>query len=74
MNIQQLRTNETSKANHLIDDFANDVNAESMRVCDTEQYGWIAPRHFDGVIFGISILMVLFLIASVIAIAFYTVT
>jgi hypothetical protein len=74
MNVQQLRTNETSKANPLIDDFADDVNAESRRVFDTEQYGWIAPRHFDSVIFGISITMVLFLIACFIAIAFYTIT
>jgi hypothetical protein len=74
MNIRQLRTNETSKANPLIDDFADDVNAESRRVFDTEQYGWIAPRDFDSVIFGISITMVLFLIACFIAIAFYTIT
>jgi hypothetical protein len=74
MNIQELRTNEASIENHPITDVVNDVNAESKRVFDTEQYGWIAPRHFDGVIFGISILMVLFLIASVIAIAVYSVT
>jgi hypothetical protein len=74
MNILKPRTNETSKANHLIADFDNDVNAESKRVFDAEQYGWIARRPFDDVIFGISILMVLFLIASVIAVAFYTVT
>jgi hypothetical protein len=73
MNIQHLRTNETGKANHLIADFANDVNAECTRVVDTEKYGWIR-RRFDDVIFWISIFMVLFLIASVISIAFYTVT
>ena len=74
MNIQLLRTNETSKATHLIADFAKDVGVECKRVVDTEQYGWIARRHFDDVIFGISIFMVLFLIVSVIAVAFYTVT
>jgi len=74
MNIRQLRTNETSTANHLIADFPNDVNAESKIVVDTEKSGSIGRRHFDDVICGISIFTVLFLIASVIAIAFYTVT
>jgi hypothetical protein len=73
MNIQQLRTNETSKANHLIVDFAKDVNAEYQHVVHTEQHGSIARHHFDDVIFGLSIFMMLFLIASVIATAFYTV-
>ena len=72
MSIRQLRTNETSKANHLIADFAKDVNAECQHVVHTEQYGAIAPRHFDDVTFGLSIFMMLFLIASVIAIAFYS--
>jgi hypothetical protein len=72
MNIQQLRTNETGKANHLIVDFANDVNAECQHVVRTGRHGSIARRHFDDVIFGLSIFMMLFLIASVIAIAFYT--
>jgi hypothetical protein len=72
MNIQLLRKNETSKTTHLIADFDKDVGVECKRVVDTEQYGWIARRHFDDVIFGIS--MVLFLIVSVIAVAFYTVT
>ena len=74
MNIRHFRTNEISKANHLIADFANDVNAESKRVGDTEKSALIGHRHFDDVICGISIFTVLFLIASVIAIAFYTVT
>ena len=74
MNVQQLRTNETSKADHHIADFAKDVNAESKRVVDTGKYGLIVRRYLDDVIFGISIFMVLFLIASVIAIGFYTVT
>jgi hypothetical protein len=73
MNIQQLRTNETSKANHLIADFAKDVNAECQHVVHTEHYGSIARRHFDDVTFGLSIFMMLFLMASVIATAFYTV-
>jgi menaquinone-dependent protoporphyrinogen IX oxidase len=74
MDIQLLRTNETGKATHLIADSAKDVGVECKRVVDTEQYGWIARRHFDDVIFGISIFMVLLLIVSVIAVAFYTVT
>jgi hypothetical protein len=74
MNIQLLRTNETSKATHLIADFAKDVGVECKRVVDTEHYGWIARRHFDDVIFGITIFMVLFLIVSVITVALYTVT
>jgi hypothetical protein len=73
MNIRQLRTNETSKANQLIADFAKDVNAECQHVGDTEQYESIAHRHFDDVTFGLSVFMMLFLIASVIATAFYTV-
>lgn len=73
MNIQQLRTNEASKANHLIADFAKEVTAESKHVGDTEQYRSITRRHFDAVTFGLSIFMMLFLIASVIATAFYTV-
>jgi hypothetical protein len=73
MNIQELRTNEASNENHLIGDFAKHANAECEHVLDTEQYGRIACR-FDDVIFAISISCVLFLIASVIAIAFYTVT
>jgi hypothetical protein len=73
MNIQQLRTNETSKANHLRADFAKDVNAKCQDVVHTEQYGAIARRHFDDVTFGLSIFMMLFLMASVIATAFYTV-
>jgi hypothetical protein len=73
MNIQELRTNEASNENHLIGDFVKDANAEYGHVLDTEQYGGIAGR-FEGVIFAISISLVLFLIASVIAIAFYTVT
>ena len=42
MNIRQLRTNETGKANYLIADFAKDVTAGSKRVVDTEKY-----RHFS---------------------------
>ena len=72
MNIEQLRTNEISNANHPMADFANDVNAECKLLVDTEKYGWLR-RRFDDVLFGLSIVMVLFLIASVIAIAFYTV-
>ena len=73
MNIRQLRTNETGKANHLIADFAKDVNAECQHVVHTERHGSIARRHFDDVIFGLSIFMMLFLMAAVIATAFYTV-
>jgi hypothetical protein len=73
MNIQQLRTNETSKANHLIAAFAKDVNAECQHLVHTEQYGSIGRRHFADVTFGLSIFMMLFLMASVIAIAFYSV-
>jgi hypothetical protein len=73
MNIRQLRTNETSNANHLTADFAKDVNVKSKHVGDTEQHWSIARRHFDDVTFGLSIFMMLFLIASVIATAFYTV-
>ena len=72
MNIRQLRTNETSKANHLIADFARDVNA-GQHVVHTQRYGSIARRHFDDFTFGLSIFMMLFLIASVIATAIYTV-
>ena len=72
MNIRQLRTNETSKANHLIADFARDVNA-GQHVVHTQCYGSIARRHFDDFTFGLSIFMMLFLIASVIATAIYTV-
>jgi hypothetical protein len=71
MNIRQLKT---STANHLIADFTNDLNAESKRVVDTENYGSIGHRNFDDLISGISIFTVLCLIAFVIAIAFYTVT
>ena len=70
MNIRQLKT---STANHLIADFANDVNDEPRRAVDKENYGSIGHRGFDDVIFGISIFMVLCLIGFVIAIAFYTV-
>jgi hypothetical protein len=49
MNIQQLRTNETSKANDLISDFVKDVNVQPKRVVDTEKYGWMGRRHFDDV-------------------------
>jgi hypothetical protein len=72
MNIQQLRATEICKANHLIADFDKDVNADCGSGVDTEKYCWIR-RRFEDVIFGISIFMVLFLLASVIAIAFYTV-
>ena len=71
MNIRQLKT---STANHFIADFANDVNAEPQHAADTENYGAIRHRNFDDVISGISIFIVLCLIAFVIAIAFYTVT
>ena len=70
MNIRQLKT---STANHLIADSTDDVTAESKRVVDTENYGSIGQRNFDDVISGISIFMMLCLIAFVIAIAFYTV-
>jgi hypothetical protein len=73
MNIQQLRTNETSKTNHLIADFDKKVNAECQHAVHTKLYGSIARRHFDNVTFGLSIFMMLFLMASVIATAFYTV-
>jgi hypothetical protein len=73
MNIQELRTDEISKANHLLPGFAKDMIAECKRVADTEECGWI-QRRLEDFIFGISIVMVLFLVASVIAIAFYTVT
>ncbi len=74
MNIQQVRTNAVSNVNHHISNSAKNVNAEYKHVVDTERYGSIARRHFDDVAFGLSISMMLFLIASVIAIAFYTVT
>jgi hypothetical protein len=68
-----IRQHKASTSNHLIASFTNDVNAESKRVVDTENYGSIGHRNFDEVIFGISIFMLLCLIAFVIAIAFYTV-
>jgi hypothetical protein len=74
MKIQLISNNYTINTTHLLADFDKDVGVECKRVVDTEQYGWIALRHFDDVIFGISIFMVLFLIVSVIAVAFYTVT
>ena len=74
MNIQQLRTDETSKPNHLISDFARDVNVEGKHVVNTEQYGAMARRHFDDVAFGLSLFIMLFLIASVVAITAYTVS
>jgi hypothetical protein len=52
---------------HLIAEAASDLNAKFDRVL----YGRIAHRHFDDIICGISILIVLFLIASVIAVSFY---
>jgi hypothetical protein len=52
-------------------DFA-DVHAEGKHVVDTEQYVSMARRYFDDVAFGLSIVMMLFLIASVLAIAVYT--
>ena len=72
MNILKLGKNGTLKAN-LTADFDTDGNADSTRAFVPEEYGWIA-RHLDDVIFGFSILLVLFLIASVIAIACYTIT
>jgi len=60
--------------NPLIANSAKNVNAEYMHVVDAERYESMARRHFDDVAFGISISIMLFLIASVIAIAFYTVT
>ena len=74
MNLQQLRTNTVSNVNPLIANSAKNVNAEYKHGVDTERYGSIARRHFDDVAFGLSISMMLFLIAFVIAIAFYTVT
>ena len=73
MNIQEFRMNEASTENHLIGDFARHANAECEHVLDAERYGRITCR-FDDFIFAISVSLVLFLIASVIAIAFYTVT
>jgi hypothetical protein len=73
MNIQRLKTDETSKASLLIADFARAVNAEGKHVVETEQYGLTARRHFDDAAFVLSIFMMLFLIASVLAIALYTV-
>jgi hypothetical protein len=73
MNIQQHRMDETSKASHLIADFTKAVNAEGKHVVDTERYGLMARRHFDDAAFVLSIFMMLFLIASVLAIALYTV-
>jgi hypothetical protein len=60
--------------NYLIANSAKNINAECKHVFDAERYGSIARRQFDNVAFGLSISMMLFLIASVIAIAFYTVT
>ena len=40
---------------------------ECQHVVETEQYGSIARRHFDDVTFGLSIFIMLFLIASAIA-------
>ena len=74
MNIRQLRTIETNDANNVVAEFAKDVNAERQHMGDTEQFGLLARRHFDDATFGLSILMMLFLIASVIATAFYTVS
>jgi hypothetical protein len=66
MNTQELRANEATNEDYLIGYFAKHANAEC-------EHGRIA-RRFDDVIFTISISLVLFLIASVIAIAIYTVT
>ena len=74
MSIEQLRTNVTSEENDLIVSFAKDVTTDCKHVVDTEQWGLITRRYFGDLIFGFSIFMMLFLIASVIAIAFYTVT
>jgi hypothetical protein len=60
MNIQRVEPNE-------------DGNAEYEPILDTAQYGRI-PCRFEDFIFAISISSLLFLIASVIAIALYTVT
>jgi hypothetical protein len=73
MKIRQLKTNEASKANHLTADFAKDGNAKCRHVSDTDQHGSIRRRHFEDATFGLSIFMMLFLMASVIATAFYTV-
>lgn len=73
MNIQQLRTNETGKASHFIAEFAEAVNAEDKHIVETEQYALMARPHFDNAAFVLSIFMMLFLIASVLAIALYTV-
>jgi hypothetical protein len=73
MKIRQHRTNEASNANRLTADFAKDGNAVCRNVGDTEQYGAIRRRYFEDVTFGLSIFMMLFLMASVIATAFYTV-
>ena len=64
------RMGATHNKSHLIADVASDLNAEFDRVFD----GRIAHRHFGDVICGISILIVFFLIASIIAVAFYAVT
>jgi hypothetical protein len=72
MNIQQLRTDQTSKASHLTAAFAKDVNAEGKHIAATEQYPSIARRYFDDITFGLSLFMMLFLLASVLAIAVYT--
>jgi hypothetical protein len=72
MNMEELRTNEVAE-NHLIGDFADHAIDEGQYALDTEQYAWIACR-FDDVMYAISVSSVLFLIASVIAIAVYTVT
>ena len=56
MNIQQLRTDQTSKASHLTAAFAKDVNAEGKHIAATEQYPSIARRYFDDITFGIDVL------------------
>ena len=72
MNIR-LRTNTTSNVNHRTAHSARNVNAEYKHSVDAEQCGPMARGHFDDVAFGLSIIMMLSFIASVLAIAFYTV-
>jgi hypothetical protein len=72
MNIRKLTTDETGKASHLKAAFAEDVNADGKHGVDRKQSASIARRYLDDVDFGLSLFMMLFLIASVLAIAVYT--
>lgn len=71
MNLKTLEKNLSSNVKHLRSDLVSDLKAEVAHATDPSQCGVVVKRHFDGIVFALYALILLFLGASAFAIYLY---